>query len=224
MGIISRFGDIMEANINAAFNKDENPDRMISDYIRELDSDMAKVKSEIGSVMAEEMRLKNKKLELEKEAAKMEEYVERAIRLEHEEDAKVLMNEKARIEMELASVTEAAELAEQNTAKLRQMYDKLQSDYDYVNTSKDALRGKISTAQSIRKVSDLQGGSPDSAMYKINAMEANADRILDAADARYKTLQQEAEIRALKQKYSVSSPENIDDELKDLKDKISKED
>ena len=58
MGIISRFKDIMSANINALLDKAEDPEKMIDQYLRNLESDLAKVKQETASVMAEEAKAK----------------------------------------------------------------------------------------------------------------------------------------------------------------------
>lgn len=58
MGILTRFKDIMSANINALLDKCEDPEKMIDQYMRNLESDLGKVKAETASVMAEETRCK----------------------------------------------------------------------------------------------------------------------------------------------------------------------
>ena len=54
MGVLSRFKDIMAANFNALLDKAEDPQKMIDQYLRNLNDDLAKVKAETASVMAEE--------------------------------------------------------------------------------------------------------------------------------------------------------------------------
>ena len=51
MGILTRFKDIMSANINALLDKCEDPEKMIDQYMRNLESDLGKVKAETASVM-----------------------------------------------------------------------------------------------------------------------------------------------------------------------------
>lgn len=58
MSIIGRFKDIMSANINALLDKAENPEKMADQYLRNMNSDLAKVKAETAAVMAEEQRAK----------------------------------------------------------------------------------------------------------------------------------------------------------------------
>lgn len=55
-GIITRFKDIMSSNINALLDKAEDPSKMIDQYLRNLESDLGKVKAETASVMAEEKK------------------------------------------------------------------------------------------------------------------------------------------------------------------------
>ena len=52
MGILKRFKDIMSSNINALLDKAEDPEKMIDQYLRDLQEDLRKVKSETATVMA----------------------------------------------------------------------------------------------------------------------------------------------------------------------------
>ena len=58
MGILQRFKDIMSANMNAMLDKAEDPVKMVDQYMRDLESDLGKVKAETAAVMAEEKRTK----------------------------------------------------------------------------------------------------------------------------------------------------------------------
>lgn len=58
MGILSRFRDIMKMNVNALVDKVGDPERTIDDYMRNLNSDLGKVKAETASVLADERRAK----------------------------------------------------------------------------------------------------------------------------------------------------------------------
>ena len=58
MGILTRFKDIMEANINALLDKAEDPEKMVDQYLRNLESDLGKVKAETAAVMADEAKAK----------------------------------------------------------------------------------------------------------------------------------------------------------------------
>ena len=44
MGILKRFKDIMSANINAMLDKAEDPEKMIDQYLRDLQEDLRNVK------------------------------------------------------------------------------------------------------------------------------------------------------------------------------------
>ena len=56
MGILTRFKDIMSANINALLDKCEDPEKMIDQYMRNLESDLGKVKAETASVRRQDVK------------------------------------------------------------------------------------------------------------------------------------------------------------------------
>ena len=61
-GILKRFKDIMSANINALLDKAEDPEKMIDQYLRDMESDLGKVKAETASIMAEAEKAKWKEI------------------------------------------------------------------------------------------------------------------------------------------------------------------
>ena len=79
MGILSRFKDIMSANINALLDKAEDPEKMIDQTMRNLTADLAKVKEETAAVMADEKRAKRELDECNAEMAKLQSYAEKAV-------------------------------------------------------------------------------------------------------------------------------------------------
>ena len=72
MGVLSRFKDIMVANINALLDKAEDPEKMIDQCLRNLNDDLGKVKSETATIMAEEQRAKREVDECNADIAKMQ--------------------------------------------------------------------------------------------------------------------------------------------------------
>ena len=79
MGILSRFKDIMSSNINALFDKMEDPEKMIDQVLRDLESDLGEVKAETAGVMAEEARAQRQLNECQAEVDKLQSYAEKAV-------------------------------------------------------------------------------------------------------------------------------------------------
>ena len=71
MGIFTRFADIMSANINDLLDRCEKPEKMAKQYLRQAMEDLAEVKKETASIMAEEKRCKRN---LDEATGKVEKY------------------------------------------------------------------------------------------------------------------------------------------------------
>ena len=103
MGIISRFKDIMAANINALLDKAEDPEKMIDQTMRNLTKDLASVKEETAAVMADEQRCKRELDECNSEIAKMQSYAEKALLAGNEGDATKFLQQKAQLTAKLTA-------------------------------------------------------------------------------------------------------------------------
>ena len=58
MGVLTRFVEIINANINALLEKAEDPAKMVDQYLIDARNDLADVKKQTAEVMAEEARTK----------------------------------------------------------------------------------------------------------------------------------------------------------------------
>ena len=185
MGILTRFKDIMSANINSLLDKAEDPEKMIDQYLRNMESDLGKVKSETAAVMAEETRCKRELDECDAEIAKYQGYAEKAVMAGNDADAKTFLAKKAQLESTRTSLQQTYDIAASNAAKMKQMHDKLSKDIGELNARKDAIKAKLAVAktqQSINKLGSSVSGVEGN-MSAFARMEAKADNMLDKANA-----------------------------------------
>ncbi|SHH39944.1 PspA/IM30 family protein [Sporanaerobacter acetigenes] len=222
MGILSRFKDIMSSNINAMLDKAENPEKMIDQYLRDLNSDLGKVKAETASIMAEEKRAKRQLDECREEIAKMEKYAVKALEAGNEDDARKFLEKKAEFTKKESELTKAYELAASNSTRMRQMHDKLVSDIDELESRRAMLKGKMAVARTQDRINKI-GSSIDDSSKSISAfdrMEERVNKALDEAEAMAELNDgKKDDIEELAAKYD-DVDTSIDDELEALKAKL----
>ncbi len=222
MGIISRFKDIMAANFNALLDKCEDPEKMIDQYLRNLENDFAKVKAETASIMAEEKAAKRKLEENESEIAKMGEYAKKAVAGGNDDEARQFLAKKKELSERHVVLEQQYSLAADNARKMREMHDKLESDISSLKSRKEMIKAKMKVAETQQKLNKMGSGleSAGSNMAAFERMEEKAEKMLDEADAMYELNQSSDEnsIENLTKKYDSSSRlSDVDDELAALK-------
>lgn len=225
MGVLTRFKDIMASNINALLDKCEDPEKMIDQYMRNLESDLGKVKAETASVMAEETRAKRELDECNAQIAKMQTYAEKALTAGNEADARSFLEKKQQLTTTQASLQQAYNIAAENAKKMRQMHDKLVKDIESLESRRAAIKATVKAAKAqerINKVGTSVTGANNS-MEAFSKMEEKANRMLDEANAmaELNASQEDADINSLAAKYD-EAPNNtaVDDELAALKAKM----
>ena len=185
MGILTRFTDIISANVNALLDKAEDPAKLVDQYLRKANSELAEVKKETAGVMAEESRTKRLVEENEKEVAKYTELARRALLAGNEEDAKVFLSKKQGIEAAGAGLKLTHAVASENAVKMRQMHDKLVKDINALNAKRQMIKAKTAVAVAKNRVTEMnKSGMGEGAISAFERMEAKADRMLDEANAR----------------------------------------
>ncbi|MCR5624018.1 MAG: PspA/IM30 family protein [Lachnospiraceae bacterium] len=229
MGILSRFKDIMSSNINALLDKAEDPEKMIDQCLRNLNSDLGKVKSETAAVMAEEARTKRELDACTAEINKYTEYAKKAVTAGNDEDAKQFLQKKASLAEQQADLQQLYDNAKANSEKMKQMTQKLSKDIQNLEERRSSIKAKVKMAKTQEKINSMTSSttSAASSMDAFSRMEAKANRMLDEANAKSElnALNQESSLSDLESKYDTApaASSDIDDELAALKAQMAQE-
>ncbi|KAF1677361.1 PspA/IM30 family protein [Bacillus sp. SKDU12] len=223
MSIMTRFKDIMSANINALLDKAENPEKMADQYVRNMNNDLSKVKSETAAVMAEEQRAKRELRECRADIEKMESYAVKALQAGNEGDARTFLERKTSLGARLSELQTANQMAETNAAQMRKMHDKLVSDIGELEARKNAIKAKWAVAKTQEKMNKLGASvaGTNQSMSAFGRMEDNVNKALDQAHAMAElNSAPQDDMDDLTAKYNTAGSSQVDDELAALKAKI----
>ncbi|MCR5624227.1 MAG: PspA/IM30 family protein [Lachnospiraceae bacterium] len=185
MSILSRFASIMKSNINALMDAAEDPGKMADQTLRELRQDLAEVKKETASVMANEKRAKRLVDECNEDIQKYALASEKALVAGNVEDAKALIKKKQQYQGKLQSLEENYAMAKSNADKMQEMHDKLVDDIDALEIRKEAIKAKFATAKAQEHMNKVIAGgkNSESSVSAFERFEAKADNLMDKANA-----------------------------------------
>ena len=221
MGILDRFATIVKANVNELLDKAEDPAKMVDQYLVDLTESLAEVKQETAAVMAEEARTKRSVDANAEEVARMDDLARKALAAGNEDDARVFLAKKQKLEAAGAEMAKAADAAHANAEKMRQMHDKLVGDIEELKGRRETIKAKMAVAKTQEKVAGFTSGADkaESVIEAFNRMEEKADKMLDTADAMAELTEEPVDdAAALEAKYAdAASDAAVEDELARLK-------
>lgn len=226
----------MTSNIHAMLDKAEDPEKMIDQYLRDLNSDLGKVKSETAAIMAAEKRERRELAELQKEMEDMQRYATKAVEAGNDDDARKFLQRKAELAEREKTMQTSVELAAANTQQMRQMHDKLDSDIAELESRRQELKGKASVAKTQKRINDFNSsmGGAGERISAFDKMEQKINQELDEAMAMQELNKGSGtDIKDLASKYesetnvegeleSLKAGINVDDELEALKSQLNK--
>lgn len=227
MGILQRFKDIMSSNINALLDKAEDPEKMIDQCIRNLNSDLGKVKSETATVMAEEQRAKRELDACVKDAENMQAYAVKALEAGNEDDARKFLAKKNELVTKQAGLQQAYDLAHQNAVNMKAMHDKLVGDLKQLESRRDMIKGKLAAAKTQERINKMTSGidGANNSMAAFDRFEQKANAAMDKANAMAELNKSAVDdISDLTAKYGSPAADSsaVDDELAALKASLGK--
>lgn len=219
MGVLARFKDIMNSNINALLDKAEDPEKMIDQYLRDAKKDLADVRKETAGVMAEEKRAKDKVDSLHAEIADLNNLAKKALQAGNREDAAVFVSKKQKIEAEIPEYLAVYQAAQTNANQMREMYNKLVNDIEEMESRKNIIKGKAAATRARETVNKMGSKSSryGAASGKMADMESRIDARFNTAMAESELLNEpQDEATALRDKYKGGTPHSVNDELDKL--------
>lgn len=223
MGILQRFSDIMKSNINALLDKAEDPAKLVDQYLIDAKENLADVKKETAAIMANEKQAQRAVDTCKKNIETYEDAARKAVQAGNESDARSLLERKQQYAAQLPDLEKTLAAASEQSAKMRQMHDKLTEDIRSLEARKDAVKGKVATAkaqEAVNKASAFNSRGQD-VNDAFARMEQKADQRLDEAMSTAELDAAVHEDEDLVAKYGAGSPASVEDELARLKAELA---
>lgn len=223
---MKRFTDIMSANVNALLDKAEDPEKMIDQYMRNLQSDLGKVKAETAAVMAEESKAKRQLDECVAEIEKMQTYAMKAVEAGNDDDARQFLAKKKQLEEKKTALEQSYQLAAANASQMKQMHEKLVNDINSLEARRDSIKAKMAVAKTQQTLNRIGNSAvnAESNLAAFDRMEDKAQRMLDEANAmaELNKVGNADSVEDLTKKYDAQPDMAVEDELAALKAKMGK--
>ena len=138
-------------------------------------------------MMADEAKAKRNLVANQEEVEKYTSMAKKALAAGDEESAKIFIKKKQSLEEVGESLQQMYDVAASNSAKMRQMHDKLVKDLQELQQRKAVIQAKIKIAKAQEKVNEAAKNSAankaEASLGAFARMEEKVDHMLDAANA-----------------------------------------
>ncbi|WP_181458554.1 PspA/IM30 family protein [Paenibacillus pabuli] len=182
MGILSRFRDVMKANMNHVLARAQDPEKTVNEYMQSLSSDLGQVKAETAAVLSDESRAKRALDECNAEIKKLQRYAEKSAESGDEDKARSFLEKKAEQTVKRNQLQAAYDRASAKAKMMKHMHEKLVADMGQLEARHADLKGRMAAANRQQQANE-RNASAANANAALKAMEDKANQALNEAEA-----------------------------------------
>lgn len=202
MGIFSRLGDIIAANMNDILERAEDPAKMIRLIIMEMEETLVEVRASAARTIADQKEARRNLQRLDAAQASWEEKAELALSKGREDLAKAALVEKQKLGQMAAQIEHDMLLLDEALAKHEEDIQKLEAKLREARVRQTSILNRLETLENRSKMRRMIS-SPriDEAFQRFEMMERRVDLVEGRVEAydlgRTRTLEEEfAELKA----------------------------
>ena len=184
MGFLSRFSDIVNANINAVLEKAEDPEKIIRLMIQEMEDTLVEIRSAAAKCIADRKELDRHIAHLESEHEEWSRRAELAVRRDREDLARAALIEKQAIADQAEHMKQELENLDGQLEKFNSDITQLQGKLNDAKTRQRSIviRHKTASSQlSARK--HIHNDRIDELQFRFENSERRIDRVESEAEA-----------------------------------------
>ena len=216
MGIFTRFRDIVSANINSMLDRAEDPEKMVSMMIREMEDTLVEIKSSCAGIMAESKKIQRQLNQIDSRASYWEDKARLAIEKNRDDLAKEALLEKRRfvdtkLRLEL-DLEDHQHLISQYQEDIHQLEEKLQAARDKKRMLAQRHIHALHKKQAQR---EIRRANSTEAVLKFDELEDRIERM--EAEAEMVNYGQKPSLQAELEQLEIEA--EIENELQALKKK-----
>ena len=219
MGIFDRVSRVFKANVNAALDKAEDPEKMLNQVTTEMQEQLITVKQQVATTIALEKRLHKDYENAREQAESWEQKATAALKQDKEDlarEALVRRNEHANLAEDYKVQWEKQKVAVEG---LKENLRTLERKIEEAGRKKDLLIARQKRAKAQKLIHETMSGMKENSAFesfermeqKVADTEARADATAEVAEISQDPLEKE---------FSELEKGNVDDDLAALKAKM----
>jgi phage shock protein A len=219
MSIFKRIRDISSATINDLIDKAEDPVKMLSQYLRDMEKDIADAEVGVAKQISIEKRFKQQYDEAKEMVEKRSEQAVNALEAGNEDLARRALQDKKDHQEKADDYQVQYENAKSNADQLRRQLKEMKDEFIKLKNKKDTLTARAESAKAQKQINQAMSGfGKDNGAKgfermneKVLQMEAEAEASQDFKKAN----------QSLDDELDAIGKDDVDDELAALKAKMA---
>jgi phage shock protein A len=195
MGIMDRLSTLVRANINDLLDKAEDPEKMIDQILRDMESNIGQARQQVAAMIAQEKELEADLAETTKLSSEWGAKAQRAVDAGKDDLAREALRRKRDNEQNAAVYQQQLTVQEQTVTKLKEQLRQLEAKYQATMSQRDSLLARARRARAQEQVArTLTTFSPmdptadlERMERKIRGSEAKAAAMVEMGDESFDT-------------------------------------
>jgi len=220
MGIFKRLRDLTAASINDLLDKAEDPVKMLSQFLRDMEQDILDAEGAVAKQIAVEKKFQQQYEEAGEMVEKRQQQAEKALEQGNEDLARRALQDKKEHQGRYDEMKAQYTIAKENADRLRKQLSEMKDEFNKMKNKKDLLIARAEAAKAQKTINQVMSGfGTDNASRgfermsdKVNQLEAEAKA---SSELRDKSSDLDDELAKL------DKSDGVDDELAALKAKIA---
>jgi len=214
MGVMDRLSRLLRANVNDVLDRAEDPEQMLDQMLRDMETNISAARSQVASMIAQEKELDVDLSEVRELSSEWQIKATRAVEAGKDDLAREALRRKKDNDESAALYEQQVSAQTQTIARMKQQLQSLESKYQSTLSQRDTLIARQRRAKSTQQVADtVSTFSPmdptsdlDRIERKIRGRESQAEATIemhdDSLDTQFAELDYdsdvESELEALK--------------------------
>ena len=219
MSLLDRVGTLVRANINDLLDRAEDPEKMIKQYILDMQNQLMQVKTQVAASIADEQKLYQRYLQNQEEATEWQKKAELAVNKGEDDLAKQALQRHNSFQSTADGYKTQYDEQKQQVEVLKEALQKLEAKLDEAERKKDLLIARSRRADAEQKIHDTMAGIGKASA--LDGFERMEDRV-EEKEARAKAAA-ELDTDTLEDKFAaLEKSSDVDQQLEELKAKLKK--
>ncbi|MGC4377719.1 PspA/IM30 family protein [Fictibacillus sp. Mic-4] len=217
--LFKRVKTVVSAELNDFIDKAEDPEKMVDQFLREMEKDIHEAEKTTAKMIAEEKLLSLKVDEAKSLIAKREDQAIDALKTENEDLARRALEDKARVKKELEQLQALHEDTARTAEELKEKLLEMKSEYREMELKRTSLKARANSAKAKSALNrSFSTINSDGSKKGFERMEEKILRLEAEAEL---TEEQKAFQQSLDSEFEkLRNKTGIDLELEQLKEKI----